>query len=47
MIDHTNGIVFIDHIQDDTEAFYTLDQKGELQPLNYDEHIKDNRILWN
>ena len=45
-IDHTNGIVFIDHIQDDTNAFYTLDEKGELQPLNYDEHIKTNSILW-
>ncbi|MDT4859448.1 Peptide deformylase [compost metagenome] len=45
-VDHTNGIVFIDHIRDNTEAFYTLDEKGELQPLNYDEHIKDSRILW-
>lgn len=45
-IDHTNGIVFIDHIKDKTEAFYTLDQKGELQPLNYDTHIKDSSILW-
>jgi peptide deformylase len=46
-IDHTNGIVFIDHIRDITDAFYTLDEKGELQPLNYDEHIKNNHILWN
>lgn len=45
-IDHTNGIVFIDHIKNTTDAFYTLDEKGELQPLNYDEHIKDNHILW-
>jgi len=45
-IDHTNGIVFIDHIQDKTDAFYTLDEKGELQPLDYDSHIKNNRILW-
>lgn len=45
-IDHTNGIVFIDHIRDNTEAFYTLDEKGELQPLDYDEHIKNSRILW-
>ena len=46
-IDHTNGIVFIDHIRDEKNAFYTLDEKGELQPLNYDEHIKSNHILWN
>ncbi|MEO7904907.1 MAG: peptide deformylase [Candidatus Saccharimonadales bacterium] len=45
-IDHTNGIVFIDHIRDQTDAFYTLDEKGELQPLDYDEHIKSNHILW-
>jgi len=45
-IDHTNGIVFIDHIRDKTDAFYTLDEKGELQPLNYDEHIKNSPILW-
>lgn len=46
-IDHTNGIVFIDHIKDQTNAFYRLDEKGELQPLDYDTNIKDNRILWN
>ena len=45
-IDHTNGIVFIDHIENRTDAFYTLDEKGELQPLDYDSHIKNNRILW-
>jgi peptide deformylase len=45
-VDHTNGIVFIDHIQDETKAFYTLDEKGELQPLDYDKHVRDNRILW-
>jgi peptide deformylase len=45
-IDHTNGIVFIDHIKDAKKSFYTLDEKGELEPLDYDEHIKDNSILW-
>jgi peptide deformylase len=45
-VDHTNGIVFIDNIRDNTDAFYTLDEKGELQPLNYDEHISKNSILW-
>ena len=45
-IDHTNGIVFIDHIKQETKAFYKLDAKGELEPLNYDAHIKDNSILW-
>lgn len=45
-IDHTNGIVFIDHIHDKTDAFYKLDEKGELQPLDYDKNIRDNHILW-
>lgn len=45
-IDHTNGICFIDHIRDQEKAFYTLDEKGNLQPLNYDEHIRDNHDLW-
>lgn len=45
-IDHTNGIVIIDHIKDDKEAFYTLTDTGDLEPLDYDKHIKDNSILW-
>ena len=45
-IDHMNGICFIDHIKDVKDAFYRLDEKGELQPLDYDKHIKANRILW-
>lgn len=45
-VDHINGIVFIDHIRDKTDAFYMLDEKGELQPLDYNEHIKNNHILW-
>lgn len=45
-IDHTNGILFIDHIQDKKDAFFTLDEKGELQPLDYETHIYKNSILW-
>ena len=45
-IDHTNGLVFIDHIRDQKDAFYTLDKKGELQALNYDVDIANNHILW-
>ena len=44
-IDHTNGTVFIDHIHGKKEAFFTLDQKGELQPLDYDKNIAENNIL--
>lgn len=45
-IDHTNGIVFIDHIKDTTDAFYRLDKQGELQPLDYEESVKGNESLW-
>lgn len=45
-IDHTNGIVFIDHIKDQTDAFYRLDDKGELEPLDYAANIENNSILW-
>lgn len=46
-IDHTNGTLFIDHIKDQKDAFYTLDEKGELQSLDYEKHIDKNHILWN
>lgn len=45
-VDHTNGKVFIDHIKDNPEAFFTLNDKGHLEKLNYDENIRANRILW-
>ncbi len=45
-VDHTNGIVFIDHIKDNPAAFYRLNDKGELNPLDYDTVIKDNHELW-
>jgi peptide deformylase len=45
-IDHTNGIVFIDHIKDSPESFYCLTEKGELQPVDYDKAIRDNSELW-
>ncbi|MEI7689786.1 MAG: peptide deformylase [Candidatus Saccharibacteria bacterium] len=44
-VDHTNGIVFIDHIRDVKDAFFKLDEKGDLQPLAYDK-VKDSNILW-
>ncbi|MEI7539148.1 MAG: peptide deformylase [Candidatus Saccharibacteria bacterium] len=45
-VDHINGIVFIDHIRDNKDAFYKLDDKGELKPLNYEKYVKNNSILW-
>jgi peptide deformylase len=43
-IDHTNGIVFVDHIVDDKEAFFKLTEDGKLEQINYDE-VKDSGIL--
>ncbi|HEU5187052.1 MAG TPA: peptide deformylase [Candidatus Saccharimonadales bacterium] len=45
-IDHTNGIVFVDHIKDQPKAFFKLKADGQLQQLDYEKHIKKNRILW-
>lgn len=45
-IDHTNGILFVDHIKDDSSAFFRLLESGELQPLDYDKEVKDNADLW-
>lgn len=45
-IDHTNGIVFIDHIKDKEDAFYQLDGDGSLKKLDYHQDIKDNNDLW-
>lgn len=45
-IDHTNGIVFIDHIKDDESAFFTLTKDGKLVPKDYETEIADNADLW-
>ncbi len=45
-IDHTNGIVFIDHIKDKPDAFFHLEADGKLSSLDYEKDIKDNKILW-
>jgi len=45
-IDHTNGIVFIDHIKDASEAFFKLNDEGKLEPLDYEKDIRNNSVLW-
>lgn len=46
-IDHLNGILFIDHIKDKKDAFYYMDDKGELKPVeNYEKEILKNAKLW-
>lgn len=45
-IDHTNGIVFIDHIKDSPKAFYRLRKDGHLEELDYEKDVITNSILW-
>ena len=45
-IDHLDGILFIDHIRDKKDAFYKLDNKGDLIPVDYEKEIKNNKDLW-
>lgn len=46
-IDHLDGILFIDHIKDDKDAFYKMNDKGDLVPIkNYEKEIKNNAKLW-
>jgi peptide deformylase len=45
-IDHCNGIVFIDHIKDNPEAFFKLTADGKLEQLDYDKDVKDDKNLW-
>lgn len=46
-IDHLDGILFIDHIKDDRDAFYRMNDKGDLDPItDYDSEIKNNRELF-
>jgi len=35
-IDHCNGIVFVDHIDKNVDAFFTLKENGDLESLPYE-----------
>lgn len=45
-IDHLDGILFIDHIKNDENAFFELDDNGDLRPVDYNSRIKNNKDLW-
>jgi peptide deformylase len=45
-IDHTNGLVFIDHIKDKSEAFFRINEAGKLEPLDYAKDVQKDPILW-
>ena len=43
-IDHTNGVVFIDHIKDNKDAFFHLNEQGELQPIDFDSQVAERGL---
>ena len=43
-IDHLNGMVFVDHIESNKEAFYQIKPDGKLEPLDY-EQVKRSHIF--
>ena len=45
-IDHTNGKLFVDHIQNNPEAFYKLGTSGKIEELEDEERKNIFRILW-
>lgn len=45
-IDHLNGKLFIDHIKSKHKAFYKLTDKGELEQLDYEKEVSNNKVLW-
>lgn len=45
-IDHLDGVLFIDHIKGVEDAFYKMDDKGDLIPVDYKKEIADNKKLW-
>lgn len=45
-IDHLDGVLFIDHIRDDKDAFYKMDDKGDLKPVDYEKEVANNKKLW-
>lgn len=45
-IDHTNGIMFVDHIKDSPKAFFELLASGKLEPLDYEKDVRNSSILW-
>lgn len=45
-IDHLDGILFIDHIKGVKDAFFEMNDKGDLEPIDYDKKVANNKKLW-
>lgn len=39
-IDHTKGVMFVDHLHDKPDSFYKLTQEGELEKLPYEQVLR-------
>ena len=45
-IDHLDGVLFIDHIKGVKDAFYKMNDKGDLEAIDYDKEIANNKELF-
>ena len=45
-VDHLDGILFIDHIKNEKDAFFRMNDKGDLEPVDYNKEIKGNKELF-
>lgn len=48
-VDHLNGVLFIDHIKGVKDAFYEMNEKGDLVPIigdDYEKKVAKNKRLW-
>ena len=45
-IDHLDGVLFIDHIKDEKDAFFRMNDNGDLEPVDYEKEIKNNKELF-
>lgn len=45
-IDHTNGIMIIDHVKENPDGFFKIGKDGKVNKMDYDAEIKDSNELW-
>ncbi|HEX9679284.1 MAG TPA: peptide deformylase [Candidatus Saccharimonadales bacterium] len=45
-IDHTNGVLFVDHLKDQFDNFYQMNDEGKLEKLDGSKIKKQSHILW-
>jgi len=45
-IDHTNGVLIVDHVKDNPDAFFRINDDGKISKIDYENEIKDSVELW-